>query len=196
MHTKRWVMILATVVLAQAYIPSVVAAKAGPKAFLQANDKKLNALLTDTEKNKAKILKIVNKMLDFGTLCEKSLGKHWEKRTKAEQEEFSSTLKALIEKNLLERMKNTKDRKITYAQETVDGNKASVVTLLSTGDDPRADKTEIEYKMMKKGKSWGVIDMVTDGVSLVSNYRSQFNKIITQDGWDALIKKMKDKLAS
>jgi phospholipid transport system substrate-binding protein len=48
--------------------------------------------------------------------------------------------------------------------------------------------------MRKKGKGWRVTDMVTDGVSLVSNYRSQFNKIITEDGWDVLMQKMKDKL--
>lgn len=195
MQTKRCLILVAALILTCAYTPVARAAGGGPKDFLQSHDKKLNALIVDTEKNKAKIVKIVNKMLDFQTLCQESLGKHWEQRSPAEREEFSSTLKALIEKNLIERMKNTKDRKISYEKESVDGNKGSVVTMLSTGDGPRAEKTEIEYKMMKKGNSWGVVDMVTDGVSLVSNYRSQFNKIIQEDGWDALIKKMKDKLA-
>ena len=49
--------------------------------------------------------------------------------------------------------------------------------------------------MQRRGKSWRVTDMVTDGISLVSNYRSQFNKIITEDGWDVMMQKMRDKLA-
>jgi phospholipid transport system substrate-binding protein len=172
-----------------------VAAQAGPTAFLKANDKKLNTLLSDTEKNKDKIIKIVNKMLDFDKLCRDSLGKHWDTRTVEQQQEFTKTLKALIEKNLINRLKDTKDRSIAYQSETVTCDTASVTTLISSGDDPRGEKTEIEYKLTKKEAEWGVVDMLTDGVSLVSNYRSQFNKIINEEGWDALIKKMKDKLA-
>lgn len=195
MFSNRLAILGATVFLIHLYAPYAMAARNGPKAFLQANDKKLNSLLSDTEKNKTRIVKIVNDMLDFDTLCQKALGKHWGKRSPSERAGFSETLKALIEKNLIDRLKDTKNRKVIYDRETVSGNDASVVTFISTSDDPRAEKTEIEYKMLKKGKSWGVVDMVTDGVSLVSNYRSQFNKIIKKEGFDALIKKMKDKLA-
>ncbi len=172
-----------------------VVAQARPMAFLKAKDKKLNPLLKDTDKNKGKILKVVNTLLDFDQLCKASLGKHWDERSTADQEDFTQTLKALIEKNLVNRLKDSKDHKITYESEEVLGQKASVITLIASGDDPRAEKTEIEYRLQKKGRNWRVTDMVTDGVSLVSNYRSQFNKIITEDGWDVMMKKMKDKLA-
>jgi phospholipid transport system substrate-binding protein len=49
--------------------------------------------------------------------------------------------------------------------------------------------------MRKKGATWIVVDMETDGVSLVQTYRNDFNKNIKNDGWEALMKKMKDKLA-
>ncbi len=172
-----------------------VQAQAKPTGFLKAKDQKLKPLLKNTAKNKGQILKVVNQMLDFDSLCKASLGKHWDTRSDDERKDFSSTLKALIEKNLIDRLKDTSERKITYESEKLSGDKASVVTLVSSGDDPRAEKTEIEYKLQKKGKKWGVVDMVTDGVSLVNNYRSQFNKIITEDGWAVLMKKMKDKLA-
>ncbi|MCP4599654.1 MAG: ABC transporter substrate-binding protein [Proteobacteria bacterium] len=174
---------------------SVAAAQASPTAFLRSNDRKLNPLLTNVEKNRGKIVKIVNKMLDFKTLCRTSLGKHWDARSESERREFTETLQALIEKSLIGRLKDSKDRVTTYESEKVYDDTASVVTLITTGNDPRAEKTEIEYKLQKQAKAWGVVDMVTDGVSLVSNYKSQFNKIIKKDGWDALMKKMKDKLA-
>lgn len=165
-----------------------------PMAFLKAIDEKLDPLLENADKNKDKILKIVNDMLDFEQLCKESLGKDWDTRSKAEQRDFSATLKALIEKNFFNRLKDSKDRKIEYKSEEILGEKASVATRVSPVD-PRAEKTEIEYKLKRTAKSWCVTDMVTDGVSLVSNYRSEFNKIITKDGWDVLMKKMKDKLA-
>lgn len=174
---------------------ALAAGKGGPTAFLQSKDKQLKPLLANTDKNKQKILKTINSMMDFDTLCKDSLGKHWEPRTDAERKEFSETLQALIEKNLIKRLKDSKDNVITYGEEKVNGEKASVATTVKVGNDPRADATEIIYKMRKKGASWIVTDMVTDGISLVANYRDQFNAHINKDGWAGLMKRMKDKLA-
>ena len=172
------------------------AAKAdGPTAFLKSKDKKLKPLLANTDKNKKKILNTISSMMDFNTLCKDSLGKHWDSRSDSERKDFSDTLRALIEKNLIRRLKDSKDHIITYGEETVSGQTGSVVTVVKAGAGPRADETEIIYKMRKKGKSWIVTDMITDGISLVSNYRDQFNSHITKDGWDGLMKRMKDKLA-
>ncbi len=186
--------VIPIIVVVLVFISGTVVAQASPIAFLKAKDRQLDPLLKNTDKNKRKIIGVVNKMLNFNVLCQQSLGKHWDTRTPDQQKEFTETLKALIEKNLVNRLKDSKDNKVTYESEAVTGATASVLTLISSGDDPRAEKTEIEYILRKKGKGWRVTDMVTDGVSLVSNYRSQFNKIITEDGWDVLMQKMKDKL--
>ena len=176
-------------------ISGLAVAQASPTAFLKAKDKKLSTLLQKADSNQDKILNVVNKMLNFEALCKDSLGKHWDTRSEEEQKEFTATLKALIEKNLINRLKNTKGRKVTYQSESLDGDKAQVITQVATSDDPRADVLEIEYKLVKGKGNWSVVDMVTYGISLVGNYRSQFNKIITEVGWEALMKKMKDKLA-
>lgn len=171
-------------------------ARAGsPTEFLKKIDAKMDPLLANAQANEAKIIKQINKMLDFDTLCKDSLGKHWEGRTDAEREEFVTTLKALIEKNVTHRLADTRDHIVTYESEQVSGTEATVTTLVASGTGPRATQTEIVYKMEKRGPRWVVVDMITDGVSLVQNYRSQFNKIITKDGWATLIQKMKDKLA-
>ena len=173
----------------------VSAGDAGPTVFLKSNDKKLKPLLADTTKNRQKILKTINAMMDFDALCKASLGKHWSERTPEERKNFSETLRALIEKNLIKRLKDSKDHVITYGDETVSGDTAQVSTTVKAGSGPRADETEVVYKMHKKNGKWIVTDMITDEVSLVSNYQSQFNKIITEEGWAALMKKMTDKLA-
>ncbi|MBN2527134.1 MAG: ABC transporter substrate-binding protein [Deltaproteobacteria bacterium] len=167
----------------------------GPTDYLKSLDGQIKPLLTKSDQNKVKILKIVKKMLDFNRLCKDSLGKHWETRTPEEQKDFTETLTALIEKNVLKRLTNTKDNEVKYESENVKGDTATVITLVSDTSGPRPVEIEIAYKMEKKGKNWIVVDMKTDGISLVSNYRSQFNKLIEKEGWDSMMKKMKDKLA-
>ncbi len=176
-------------------INGAMAAGTGPTEFLKSKDSKLKPLLANADKNKKQILKTINSMMDFDALSKASLGKHWEGRSADEQKAFVDTLRALIEKNLIKRLKSSKDHIITYGNEKMQGSEAQVTTTVKAGTGPRADETEVVYKMHKKAGKWIVIDMITDEVSLVSNYQSQFNKIITEEGWAALMKKMKDKLA-
>ncbi|HUT78019.1 MAG TPA: ABC transporter substrate-binding protein [Polyangia bacterium] len=172
------------------------AASAGPPTrFLQSVDNDLKPLLADAKRNERKIVQIVGRLLDFDRLCKDSLGKHWEGRTDAERKEFVTTLTDLIEKNLVTRMSDTKNHIVKYESEEAGAGKAAVTTIVASGPGPRDTQTEIVYKLEQRGNGWVVVDMVTDGVSLVQNYRSQFNKIITKDGWAVMIRKMKDKLA-
>ena len=70
-----------------------------------------------------------------------------------------------------------------------------VKTKAKSKTDEREEAVEIIFKMVQKGGAWKVGDIVTEGVSLVSSYRSQFTKIIKKDGFPALVQKMKDKIA-
>ena len=169
----------------------------GPMDFLKSKDSALKPLLSNTQKNKKKILTAIGKMMDFEALSRSSLGAHWDKRTPEEQKEFSITLRSLIEENLISRLKDSTEHEILYKDETVSPDKTagSVTSMLKNGKDRRAEEIEVVYKMKKKGAEWIVVDMITDGVSMVGNYQSQFNKIINDEGFEALMKKMKDKLA-
>jgi len=184
-----------TVLLSLTFAAGSAMAATGPKSYLKKQNDKLEALATNAQKNEKKILKIVNKLMDFDSICRESLGKHWDDRSEAEQKEFVNTLHRLIEKNLIKRIEGDQKHKVDYTTETIDNSTAKVTSVVTLGDGPRAEKTEIVYVMKKDGKNWVVVDMVTDGVSLVGNYRSQFHKIITKDGWPTLMQKMKDKLA-
>jgi len=80
--------------------------------------------------------------------------------------------------------------KIIYAGDTIEGDQATVKTKLIT-----KSQTEIpiDYRMQKEGDRWRVYDVLIEGVSLVGNYRTQFNRVIQQTGYDDLVKKMKTK---
>jgi phospholipid transport system substrate-binding protein len=177
-------------------LPTLASAAAEtPTEFIKSKEKTLEPLLKNTASNQKKIVHVITSMMDFEAVCQESLGKHWSQRTDAQRQDFKKTLRAVIEKNLISSLKENSSRKPEYKSEKIDGDKAAVLTLVKTSDDPRAEKTELEYKLERRANTWITVDMVTDGVSLVANYRSQFNKIIAEQGWDALVKKLKDKLA-
>jgi phospholipid transport system substrate-binding protein len=188
--------ILLIAVISMVLWPAMAQAAAqSPMDFIKAKEKSMEPLLKNTAANQKKIVNIITSMMDFDSICQQSLGKHWVGRSDAEKDDFKKTLRGVIEKNLIARLKDNSKRKPEYKSEKITGNTAVVMTLVQTSDDPRAEKTEVEYKLERRGNTWITVDMVTDGVSLVANYRSQFNKIITEQGWDALVKKLKDRLA-
>ena len=84
---------------------------------------------------------------------------------------------------------------LLLAPQAVFGLGLGDIRVNSALNEPLAAEIELVYKMEKNGNVWIVVDMETDGVSLLSNYRSQFNQIIKKDGWENMMKKMKDKLA-
>ncbi|MBN2716661.1 MAG: ABC transporter substrate-binding protein [Deltaproteobacteria bacterium] len=188
------IQIIVAAVLITLGISGAAFAAEGPTDYLKSLDNQLKPLLVKADQNQGKILKIVKKMLDFDRLCKDSLGKHWDTKTAEQQKDFSDTLTALIEKNVLKRLKSTKGNEIIYESEKVKGDTATVVTIVSDISGSRPVEIEIAYTLEKKGGKWIVVDMQTDGISLVSNYRSQFNSLIEKEGWDKMMQKMKDKL--
>jgi phospholipid transport system substrate-binding protein len=144
--------------------------------------------------NQKKIGALFDEMLDYSALAEASLGAEWAARTPEERAEFSGILKQLVTKNYEKNLKKTAAFRIDYVgeQPAADG---TLVKTKAFGSDPREEPVEIDFKMLEKAGKWRVQDIVTEGVSLVSSYRNQFTKIVKKDGFPALIKKMREKLA-
>jgi phospholipid transport system substrate-binding protein len=142
-----------------------------------------------------KIDGIFDEMLDYSALAESSLGPEWAARSDAEKAEFTDLLKKLVRNSYTKNLKKITGFDVDYTGEDPADGGAMVVKTKSKPKDPRDESVEINFKVMQKDKKWKVQDIVTEGVSLVQSYRSQFTKIIKKDGWGALIQKMKDKLA-
>ncbi|EYF05719.1 MlaC/ttg2D family ABC transporter substrate-binding protein [Chondromyces apiculatus] len=155
----------------------------------------------DKAANSPKVSALFDEMLDYKALAEASLGSEWAGRTDAERAEFSELLKQLVRRSYEKNLRKTLDFDIQYVGEKATGETVIVETKAvpksKTGTSARrpTDDVIIAYKMVKKDGAWRVRDIVTDDVSLVSSYRSQFTKIVKKDGFPVLIKKMKDKIA-
>ena len=145
--------------------------------------------------NQKKVNAIFDEMLDYGTLAEASLGSEWAPRSDAEKAEFSELLKQFVRKSYERNLKKTLNFNIEYVREKSEGTAIVVATRAVSKTNAREAPIEISFKMQEKGGAWRVADIVTEDVSLVSSYRSQFTKIVKKDGFPALIMKMKDKIA-
>jgi len=147
------------------------------------------------ERLERRIKKAVNRFLDFRQLAKLALSKHWEERTPAERDQFVGILRELIERSYIKQLRSNVNYQVKYNSEQVDGDTARVLTAVQVKQDSgRIDQVSVEYKMRRVDGAWMVYDVITDDVSIVRNYRSQFNRIIKRKSYQALVQKMRKKL--
>ncbi|NUQ77344.1 MAG: ABC transporter substrate-binding protein [Polyangiaceae bacterium] len=188
--------LVATMVSMLALLGAVGMANAGAATdVVKAKQTSLFELIKDSNANKKKVTALFDEMLDYSALAEASLGTEWANRSDAEKAEFSELLKQLVQKAYEKNLKKTLSFNIEYLGEETTGGAIVVKTKAVSKTNAREEPIEINFKMLEKAGAWRVNDIVTEGVSLVSSYRSQFTKIIKKDGFPVLIKKMKDKIA-
>jgi phospholipid transport system substrate-binding protein len=136
------------------------------------------------------VRKIADEIFDFGETAKRSLGRHWQARTPTEREEFVQLFADLLERSYISKIELFNGERVTYVSENIDGETATIRTRLIT---KQGTEIPVDYRMLKRGERWLVYDVVIEGVSLVANYRTQFNKIIQTSSYDDLVKKMKGK---
>jgi len=139
---------------------------------------------------RAAVRKIANDIFDFSETAKRSLARHWPPRTPAEREEFIALFADLLERSYISKIEVYGGEKIGYLGETIEGDLATVRTKIVT---KQQTEIPIDYRMLRRGEKWLVYDIIIEGVSLIANYRTQFNKIITTSSYQELVKKMKTK---
>jgi phospholipid transport system substrate-binding protein len=143
-----------------------------------------------TEERRRQIREVANQIFDWQETGKRALARHWQGRTPAQREEFSQVFAELVERSYVGKLEQYSGEKILYTGESLDSDQATVRTKLVT---KAGTEIPIDYRMLKEGDRWRVYDVTIEGVSLVANYRSQFNRIVQQSGFDELMKKLKTK---
>ncbi len=145
---------------------------------------------------KAKIRKVVDERFDFEEMSQRALALHWKKRTPEERKEFVALFSDLLESTYIKKVekyeseKGIGSEKVIYGEEKVDGPYAVVKTIIVTSKEVQIP---MDYRLLKEGAKWEVYDVVIEGVSLVNNYRNQFNNIIRTSSYQELLKRLKNK---
>lgn len=154
-----------------------------------------NPQLQSPEKREARqeqLRQIADGVFDWEEMARRTLATHWRGRTPQQQKEFIDLFKELVQRSYMNRLEGAAEERqdILYLEEQRDGSRAAVKTKVVT---KRNLEVPIEYRLHKPTERWQIYDVVIEGVSLVNNYRSQFNRIIVSSSYQDLIQRMKAK---
>jgi phospholipid transport system substrate-binding protein len=147
-------------------------------------------LIKHDQKRRQALKKSISTIFDYSEMAKRSLGKHWNQRTPAEKKQFADLFASLLENSYASKIESYNNEKIVYLKENLDGDHAEVKSKVLTA---KRDEFTLDYRLINLNGKWLVYDIVIEGVSLVSNYRTQFNKIITSGGYSELVKKLQNK---
>ncbi|ABQ25249.1 MlaC/ttg2D family ABC transporter substrate-binding protein [Geotalea uraniireducens] len=142
------------------------------------------------QKRRNALKKAISTIFDYGEMTQRSMGKHWKERSPAEKKELVQLFETLLENSYAGKIESYNQEKIVYLKENVESEYADVRSKVITA---KRDEFSLDYRLMSKGGRWMVYDVVIEGVSLVSNYRTQFNNIIQRQGYGELVKKLRVK---
>lgn len=150
----------------------------------------LNNEKLDHAGKRSEITTVVYKRFDFRAMSQRTLATNWKNTTDEEKTRFVDLFSKLIENSYVGKLDSYTNEKVNYTGEKVDGKKAVVETIIITTS---AD-IPVNYRVYQKGSQWLIYDVIIEGVSLISNYRSSYQEIMKNEGFDGLLTKMQAKI--
>jgi phospholipid transport system substrate-binding protein len=145
----------------------------------------------DAQSRRLALRKVIGQRFDFRQMAMHTLDNVWSRRSRKEQTQFTHLFKKLLEKSYMHMIENFQGGKVHFLSERVKGDYAFIKTHIVSSDRTIA----IHYKLKRVGKEWRVYDFLVQGVSMVRNYRFQFTKVIRQESFKGLLKRLKEQTA-
>ncbi|MGP0628341.1 MlaC/ttg2D family ABC transporter substrate-binding protein [Nitrospina sp. 32_T5] len=158
-------------------------------------DRVINVVTDDKYKNdpqarRAKLRGIINPKFDYIEMGKRSLARNWRDLSPQERKDFIDLFGQLLENSYAKKIESYQNEEILYVDEVIKGKYAMVKTEIKR----KNDVIGVDYKLIQNGSDWQVYDFIVEGVSLIRNYRSQFNKIIKKDSFPVLMNKLGKKV--
>ncbi len=134
---------------------------------------------------------IIAKSFDFTEMSRSALGYHWRQISPEQQQEFSQVFTTFIEDSYLAKINDYSDQQVQFVTSRNDGPQyAQVATnIIGSGKDPVA----VNYRLLEKDGQWKIYDVTVDAISIIANYRNQFNRVMNNQGYPKLISDLKSK---
>jgi phospholipid transport system substrate-binding protein len=148
-----------------------------------------NPSMTLPERREA-VRHLAEEVFDVTETAKRALGQHWQPRTPAEQDEFVKLFANLLEQTYISRIDEFGGERLTYVSEQIDGDRAIVRAKITTKN---GTDVPVESRVLLKGNRWLIYDILIENLSLISNYRAQFDRVIRTASYDELVKRLKTK---
>lgn len=189
-------MVLLVVLAGGAFGSSVAAWAGAPTDELRRRTDRVVEVLQSTRLSpadrRAAVRDLALDVFDVGEAARRALGPHWQRRTLAEREEFVKVFRELLEQTYVARIDEYGGERIEYVAERIDGDaavvRAQIVTKAGTA-------VPVESRLARTGGRWLMYDVLIENVSLVANYRSQFDRIIRTASYEELVKRLRERVA-
>jgi phospholipid transport system substrate-binding protein len=141
------------------------------------------------DERRKRLEQVVGDRFDYQEMSRRALGAPWNTLSDKDKQEFVGLFQTLLTSSYADKVETYSGEGVQYLNERVEKDFAEVRTKVLTG------KTEIplDYRLLNKGTDWRVYDVVVDGVSLVSNYRGQFSKILRSSTFADLVDQLRKK---
>ena len=170
----------------------------GPTEQMRTTLDKVLAIVRNSNSNseakkedlQGRLAEVIYPRFDFTEMAKRSLGSHWGRRSAEEQREFVKVFTGLLGRTYADRIESNNTQSILYTREVEDQNFAEVDTKIVTD---KREELSINYKLHSVNNEWKVYDLVIEDISLVNNYRSQFDRVIARSSFEELIRVMKAK---
>jgi phospholipid transport system substrate-binding protein len=147
-----------------------------------------------SDQKRERIEQIAYEAMDFETLSKLVLARNWSKFSPALQGEFVEQFKQHLSITYGHNVDNYKNERVQILSERQEGyGDVTVLTKILRGGG--SDDVVVDYRLRQRDGRWKIIDVIVEGVSLVSNFRSQFQEIVTNGGPDHLLALLKEKNA-
>jgi phospholipid transport system substrate-binding protein len=144
------------------------------------------------ELRRGKLRQAVQQRFGFEEMARRALGRHWRDLSADQRQEFVALFSDLLERSYVGKIEGTgAGSQVAYAKETIDDEGfASVLTVITNR---LGSQVEVEYRLLRRDGTtpWEVYEIVIEGVSLINNYRTQFNNIIHRTSYDGLVKQLR-----
>lgn len=181
-------------------ISAPAAANVGPVQELRSRVDRAVQVLADPSlkgeagvaQRRARVKKIADEIFDYAGMSKRALGVHWQQLNPGERERFTRLFSDLLDRAYFEKIDSYSGEKVRYLDARVNGDQATVPTRVVT---ERGSEIPVEYRMAQEQGRWLVYDVIIEGVSLVSNYRAQFDRIIRTGSVNELIRRMETQAA-
>ncbi len=171
--------------------PLALVKSATDQALQVLKDPKLQA--KDKKKERIERLKeIVNPLFDYEEMARRCLGPHWRRHSLAEQEEFVKLFRDFLERIYSDKVDQYGGEKVVFGKETIDNDYAQVESVFVN---PKNEEVAVVFRLRRSDGKWKVYDAVVENISIVNNYRSQFDRVISKASFDELKKLLKEKSA-
>ena len=146
-----------------------------------------NPALSLPERREA-VKRLAEDVFDVSETAKRALGQHWLQRTPAERAEFVKLFANLLEQTYIARIGEFGGEKLTYMSEQIDADRAIVLARITT---KKGTEVPVESRLLLNENRWLIYDILVENLSLISNYRSQFDRVIRTTSYEELVKRLK-----